>query len=115
LALQTQAKSYSVPDDGVDGQRVEKTLPGFIYNGPGLLITYLGGFIRNGRVSLRSEESHRANVRLRFNSSWNWANAADLCGRDIFWELTVEEYLREPCTSFKTLRRPTLDRSKISS
>jgi hypothetical protein len=95
-ALVNQPKSFSIPDVGHDGEAVPKgTLPGFIYNGPGLLVSLLGGFISNGRMTVRSEQ-FRANVRRRFNSSWNWTSASGLNGRDYLWELTVEQYLRVP-------------------
>jgi hypothetical protein len=116
FALCAVPKSFRIPDDKADGEVVPHgTLPGFVYNGPGLLITFLGGFIRNGRIALRTEGASRAKVRRRFSSSWNWASAPGLMGRDLFWELTVEQYLREPCTSFVALRRPTLLRLKRSN
>lgn len=108
-ALVNVPRSFAIPDDKVDGERVPRgTLPGFIYNGPGLLSAFLGGFIRNGRISLRSEDTGRAKVRRRFNSSWNWATAPGCNGRDLFWEFTSEQYLRAPCMTLTSQREPTL-------
>jgi hypothetical protein len=107
LALVAVPKSYSIPYDKADGERVPVgTLPGFIYNGPGLFITFLGGFIRNGRIALRTEGTNRTNVRRRYSSSWDWASTSDLDGRDLFWEFTVEQYLRVPCTDFESCVGP---------
>jgi hypothetical protein len=106
-SLVAEAKTYFIPDDKLDGEVVLKgSLPGFIYNGPGLLVSLLGGFIRNGRVSVRSEQLNRTSVRRLYNSSWNWTAASDLNGRDLLWELTIEEYLRVPCTDLKSCVGP---------
>jgi len=86
-------KSVVVPPD--DKQACK--LSGFQYNGDGLLLALLGGFIRDGRVALRESEGNRAKVRRRYSSSWNWTPTAGLYGRDFNWEYTAEYYLREPC------------------
>jgi len=92
LSSTVKPKSYAIPPD----DKQECGLPGFHYNGSGLLHSMLGGFIRNGRITLRLNEANRTNVRLRSTSSWNWTPAADYNGRDLIWELTAGEYLGDP-------------------
>jgi len=106
----------SVPAERLAELERRCKLPGFRYNGPGLLHTLLGGFIRNGRIALRDDlEELRTKVRRRFTSSWTWTAAADLDGRDIVWELMVDEYLREPSTSESSAwaHRPPFDNIEL--
>lgn len=92
------------PSMGVSSDELvpaQSKLPGFRYNGAGLWLALLGGFVRNGRISLRESEddvNNRTKVHRRYSSSWNWTPVAGCDGRDFVWELMVEEYLCVPCT-----------------
>lgn len=60
------------------------------YNADGLLIAFLGGFIRNGRIGLRSEID-RFKVRRRVTSTWRSVTAGDFSLGDE-WILISEIY-----------------------
>jgi hypothetical protein len=88
------AESFPVPDEtGSLSAGVYQTLPyRLAYNGPGLLLALVGGFVRDGRVSVRSERK-RSKVRQRSVPFWDYIPTAgsDLTP-DSDWSTTVANY-----------------------
>lgn len=62
--------------DSLDEAVVRTKLPGFKYNPSGLLLTFLGSYIRYGRISVRSDRA-KAKVVWRYSSSWDWIPDAE--------------------------------------
>lgn len=63
------------------------------FNPDGLLVSFVGGFIRDGRVSVRSDRA-RFKVRHRSTSSWGGSDAAGLFdGRGCSWKAAAESLL----------------------
>jgi len=61
------------------------------YNPDGLLTSVVGGFIRNGRVSVRNSDRVRFKVRRRVTSSWSGSAAAgSLKSRGDDWKVVAE-------------------------
>jgi hypothetical protein len=72
-ALVKQSSSFRVPNEGIrtyyyprlKGKRIP-----ILFNPDGLVVSFVAGFIRNERVSIRSTGPDRFKVRRRVTSSW---------------------------------------------
>lgn len=93
-ALTRRTKSYRLPEPDELGKIPECRLPGFNYNVHGLTRSFIGGYIRYGRVSIRDDRIE-TKVRWRYSSSWDWIPVAGKTGlnaqsyRDHDWEIMV--------------------------
>jgi hypothetical protein len=89
----TQGRSFPVPSD-VDqlATRAFQDFPYSIrYNGPGLLVSLVGGYIRDGRFSVREDIMTRSKVRLRSVPFWDYVPTAEAVQlREGAWLGTLE-------------------------
>jgi hypothetical protein len=95
--LSQRPLSFSLPTD-VDESRFypssfgKKRVP-ILFNPDGLLVSFVGGYIRNGRTSVRSDRA-RFKVRHRITSSWGGPDAAgSLNTRGHSWKAVAETLL----------------------
>jgi hypothetical protein len=92
--LSQRPLSFSVPQD-VDKVHYYPSSFGkkrnpILFNPDGLLVSFVGGFIRNGRISVRSDRA-RFKVRHRITSSWGGPDAAgSLNARGYSWKAVAE-------------------------
>lgn len=81
IALQPVAFEVELPLSEADNdfgyiqkmvyRKPKKACKPFGYNPDGLLHAFIGGYIRNGRILLRSNEQNRSRRTTRFSSSWD--------------------------------------------
>jgi len=94
-ALCVKAVSFKAPDDPSIAchypKRSSRRRQDVFYNAGGLMVAFVGGFIRDGRIGLRSE-INRFKVRRRVTSSWSYVNAAALDAPVSDWIVTAELY-----------------------
>lgn len=95
--LSQRPLSFALPQD-VDKPHFYPSLYGkkrkpILFNPDGLLVSFVGGFIRNGRISVRSDRA-RFKVRHRITSSWGGPDAAGLLNsRGRSWKAAAESLL----------------------
>ena len=95
--LSQRPLSFALPQD-VDKTHYYPSLFGktrkpILFNPDGLMVSFVGGFIRNGRISVRSDRA-RFKVRHRTTSSWGGPDAAGLLNsRGRSWKATAESLL----------------------
>jgi hypothetical protein len=65
------------------------------YVADGVILALLGGYLRNGRIGLRSSEHERFKIRRRMTSSWGHIPAVDLVSLGNDWEIIAELSLFE--------------------
>lgn len=89
-ALVRRTKSFRLPESDDSGKMPECRLPGFRYNVHGLTRSFIGGYIRHGRVTVR-DDRFQTKVRWRYTSSWDYIPAADRLthDQDYGWETMV--------------------------
>jgi len=56
-------------------------------NESGLLVAFVGGFIQDGRITLRNEEQRRFKVRTRRTPHWDYYDSAEQCAQVHDWEV----------------------------
>jgi len=83
------ASSFRVPSDSVMKRHYPRGRE-ISFNPDGLVISLVGGYIRNGRVSIRSD-TNRFKVRRRVTSSWRNFTAGDFHLEDR-WEAIFDLY-----------------------
>jgi hypothetical protein len=88
-ALVKVGKVIRVPIEPGRGQfrKGRRKIP-FFYNPDGILIALVGGYIRDGLISVRTDID-RFKVRKRYSSSWG-ITSADPLGQDGSWKAAVE-------------------------
>lgn len=89
-AYQSEGKSFRLPT-GDDAKRYYPSRRGeILFNPDGLIVSLVGGYIRNGRIGVRSD-TKRFKVRRRITSSWrNYTAGEFLPGDD--WKIIFELY-----------------------
>lgn len=81
------------PEDTVHFRKGRRRIK-FFYNPDGLVVSAVGGFLRDESITFRQIESKRFKVRKRFSSSWR-INAADRTDRESRWNAAFEALLAE--------------------
>ena len=95
--LSQKPLSFSVPQD-VDKVHYYPSVYGrrripILFNPDGLLVSFVGGYIRNERISVRTDRA-RFKVRHRITSSWGGPDAAGLLNsRGCSWKAAAESLL----------------------
>lgn len=74
-ALVVRKKSIEFPDD-VDAQLKKKPYPKFNYNGNGILLGVIAGYIRDGRANVRNER-RSFSILWRFVPNWDYRPGAE--------------------------------------
>jgi hypothetical protein len=95
--LSQRPLSFSLPSDADESRFYpssygKKKIPIF-FNPDGLLVSFVGGYIRNGRTSVRSDRA-RFKIRHRITSSWGYPDAVgSLNSRGHSWKAVAETLL----------------------
>lgn len=84
--------SYGISENDDLAEVNASRLPGFKFNPSGLLNAFLGGYIRHGRISVRSERVNQTKVVWRYSSSWDYIPDAGSY-RDRSWYTMVGLHL----------------------
>jgi hypothetical protein len=70
LTQRIPSLSHSESFDDARVAKIGKNLPGFVYNGDGIMLCFVAGWLRNGKISLRSN-AYRAVLRKRVTPGWD--------------------------------------------
>jgi hypothetical protein len=89
-AYQNIGSSFSLPNDSAGRKFYPKGRGEISFNPDGLVISLVGGYIRNGRISVRSD-INRFKVRRRVTSSWKYFTAGDHLLEDM-WKTVFALY-----------------------
>lgn len=90
-ALVKKADSLLMPRDAKELRRYHQSGRNIAYNPDGLVVSLVGGYIRNGRIGLRSRFD-RFKVRRRSTSSWSGHFTAGVFHPESDWEVTFGLY-----------------------
>lgn len=82
--LSSRAASFRLPTDPAEQRRYPGRRSLISYNQSGLLLAFLGGYIRNGRVTYR-KEGFRPKIRRSTTSSWRWSASVEKNSLDASW------------------------------
>lgn len=78
IAAVRKPLSVSIPLDELDSKktrRIKRVIPGWTYNPAGILLLFLHGSIRDGRICLRSQ-TDTIEYRKRHSSGWDYVECA---------------------------------------
>jgi hypothetical protein len=98
-ALLPVARNFRVPADEAKTLHYPDRKVAIGYNPGGLAVSLVGGFIRNGRITLRSEELVRYKVRRRKTPHWGHYDSAGLKDQVRDWEI-MYELMAHSCLNF---------------
>lgn len=93
-AFRPKVRSYAVPLDSNDW--VVKDGHCRVYNGNAILVTLLGGFIRDGRIGFRENSTTRYHVRWVSSPNWDYIPLADAKShRGGDWKVFADYYFNK--------------------